>query len=268
MPKLPVSPLDETASSPWSRCGVFLINLDRSPERLQLAHQSLAAAQVPYQRIAGFDASLEDLSLCRIDAKSFQTTHGRTEPRKGEIGCFQSHVRAMEAFLATDKETAIIMEDDAVPEPWFESGVAQLLAWRQAWDIAPLFHFHNGGPIKIRKSDAFNLTIFLTHVSSSAAYILNRKAALKLLEHMSTQRACVDHALFEKYTHGLRLRGISPMPMRLSSQANISTIGVEKSGKLPFFKRFPTFVHRSVSALKIFGHALRELRRERFQSGL
>ena len=97
--------------------------------------------------------------------------------------------------------------------------------------------------------------------------MVSRKAALKLLEHMSTQRACVDHALFEKYTHGLRLRGISPMPMRLSSQANISTIGVENSGKLPFFKRLPTFVYRSVSALKIFGHALRELRRERFQLG-
>ncbi len=61
--------LDESTLNLWSRCAVFLINLDRSPERLQLAHQSFVAAQVPYQRIAGFDASREDLSRCKIDAR-------------------------------------------------------------------------------------------------------------------------------------------------------------------------------------------------------
>jgi hypothetical protein len=73
--------------------------------------------------------------------------------------------------------------------------------------------------------------------------------------------------LFEKWTHGLRLRGISPMPVRLSSQANISTIGVENSGKLPLSQRYPTFICRSVNALKIFGHAINELLGERFNSG-
>lgn len=252
--------------NPWEKCAVFLINLDRSPERLELAHQSLTAAHIPYQRIPGFDASREDLSQCRIDLKAFQKIHGRSEPRKGEIGCFQSHVRAIRAFLDADKESGIIIEDDAVPEPWFNQSIVQLLAWSDAWDIVPLFHFHSGCPVPLRQSKGFQLGIFLTHVSSSAAYIINRKAATKLLAHMDIQRACVDHALFEKWAHGLRLRGISPMPVRLSSQANISTIGVENSGKLPFFQRYPTFINRSINALKIFGHAINELLRERFSS--
>lgn len=257
---------DDSDLNPWEKCAVFLINLDRSPARLALAHQSLAAAHIPYQRIPGFDASREDLSQCQIDLQEFQKTHGRPEPRKGEIGCFQSHIRAIQAFLDTDKESGIIMEDDAVPEPCFTQSIVQLLKWSDAWDIVPLFYFHSGGPVKVRQVNDFQLSIFLTHVSSSAAYIINRKAATSLLSHMEIQRACVDHALFEKWTHGLRLRGISPMPVRLSSQANISTIGVENSGKLPFFQRYPTFFNRSVNALKIFGHAINELLRERFSS--
>ena len=253
--------------NPWEKCAVFVINLDRSPERLAVIHQSLAAADIPYQRIPGFDASREDLSQCRIDLKAFQKTHGRSEPRKGEIGCFQSHIRAIQAFLDTDKESGIIMEDDAILEPWFAQSIVQLLKWSDAWDIVPLFYFHSGGPVKVRQFSDFQLSIFLTHVSSSASYIINRKAATRLLAHMDIQRACVDHALFEKWTHGLRLRGISPMPVRLSSQANISTIGVENSGKLPLSQRYPTFIRRSVNALKIFGHAINELLGERFNSG-
>ena len=119
----------------------------------------------------------------------------------------------------------------------------------------------------LRQTNDSQLTLHLAHISSAAAYIVNRKAATNLLAHMETQRACVDHALFEKWTHGLRLRGISPMPVRLSSQANISTIGADNSGKLPFYQRFPTFMSRSANALKLLGHAINELRIERFNSG-
>jgi glycosyl transferase family 25 len=262
---LPMNLLDESTLNLWSRCAVFLINLDRSPERLQLAHQSFVAAQVPYQRIAGFDASREDLSRCKIDARKFQKTHGRTEPRKGEIGVYQSHLKALRSFVECGKEFGVIMEDDVTLEPYFTHGITQLLEWSEHWDIVPLFHFHSGGPVGMRQSADFKLTLHLAHISSAAAYLVNRKAAAKLLAHMTIQRACVDHALFEKWSHGLRLRGISPMLVRLNSQANVSTIGVEKSRKLHFFQRFPTFICRSLNALKIIKHAVTELLRERFK---
>jgi glycosyl transferase family 25 len=259
--------LDESAISLWSRCAVFLINLDRSPDRLQLADQNLASAKVPYQRIAGFDASKEDLRECRIDERSFQKTHGRTKPRKGEIGVYQSHLRALLSFVESDKDFGIIMEDDASPEWCFTHGIAQLIEWSDYWDIVPLFHFQSGGPVIMRQSAEFKLTLHTAHISSAAAYLVNRKAAQKLLAYMEIQRACVDHALFEKWIHGLRLRGIQPMPVGLSTQAKVSTIGVEKSGKLPFLLRLQTFASRSSNALKILRHSMVELLRERFNSG-
>ncbi len=55
----------------WERCGVFLINLDRSPERLEQAQQNFSAAGVPFERIVGVDASLEDVSTYAIDRSAY-----------------------------------------------------------------------------------------------------------------------------------------------------------------------------------------------------
>ena len=52
--------------NPWEKCAVFVINLDRSPERLAVIHQSLAA-HMPYQIISKFDVSRENLSQRQID---------------------------------------------------------------------------------------------------------------------------------------------------------------------------------------------------------
>ncbi len=249
----------DTSSSPWNRCGVFLINLDRSPERLALATENLAKVGMPFQRVAGYDASKEDTSLCEIHQPAFTKIHGRKSIRKGEIGVYQSHLRAINSFLESDKDFAIILEDDALPLSHTVSTIAQLIEWKSDWDIVPLFHFHSGGPITLKHSDNLKLTVHLAHISSAAAYMINRHAAQVLIKHMAVQRACVDHALFENWAHGLRLRGILPMAMQLSAQANVSTINAENSGKLAIWRRLPTFLARTHVAVRLFFFALKEL---------
>ena len=117
----------------WKRCGVFLINLDRSPERLAQAHQNFFAAGVPFERVTGVDASKEDVSGYAIDRSAFSVIHGRHAPRKSEIGCYQSHLHALYAFLDSGKEFGIILEDDALPEPHFLPALQQLLQWH--WEL-------------------------------------------------------------------------------------------------------------------------------------
>jgi glycosyl transferase family 25 len=165
----------------------------------------------------------------------------------------------LRSFLETDKDFAIILEDDVLPLPHTITSIQQLIVWESDWDMVPLFHFHSGGPITVKQSDNLKLTVYLAHISSSAAYMINRRAAQVLLKHMAVQRACVDHALFENWSHGLRLRGIVPMAMQLSVQANISTINAENSGKLALWPRIPTFLARMHVAVRLFMFALREL---------
>lgn len=249
----------DLSSSPWNRCGVFLINLDRSPERLALVAEHFSKFGIPFHRIAGFDASKEDVSQIQIDQAAFTKIHGRKSIRKGEIGVYQSHLKAIHTFFETDKDFAIILEDDALPLPHAVSTIAQLTEWESDWDMVPLFHFHSGGPVTLKQSDNLKLTVYLAHISSAAAYMINRRAAEVLINHMAVQRACVDHALFENWSHGLRLRGILPMAMQLSAQANISTINAENSGKLALWRRVPTFLARMHVAVRLFSFALREI---------
>ncbi len=252
----------ELSTTPWDRCGVFLINLDRSPDRLVTASRHFADAGIPFQRISGFDASKEEMSSIPIDQEAFTKIHGRKSIRKGEIGVYQSHLRAINTLLETDKDFAIILEDDVLPLPHTITSIQQLIAWEADWDIVPLFYFHSGGPVTLKHSDNLKLTVNLAHISSAAAYMINRRAAQVLLKHMTVQRACVDHALFENWAHGLRLRGIVPMAMQLSAQANISTINAENSGKLALWRRMPTFLARMHVAVKLFFFALKELASE------
>ncbi len=254
--------LQALIATPWDRCGVFLINLDRSPDRLMTASRHFADAGIPFQRISGFDASKEDVSSIPIDQVAFTKIHGKKIIRKGEIGCYQSHLKVLHSFLDTDKDFAIILEDDALPLPHTIASIKQLISWESDWDIVPLFHFHSGGPITLKHGDNLKLTVHLAHISSSAAYMINRSAAQVLIKHMAVQRACVDHALFENWAHGLRLRGIVPMAMQLSAQANISTINAENSGKLALWRRMPTFLARMHVAVRLFFFALKELASE------
>lgn len=243
---------------PWIRCGVFLINLDRSPERLQAMHEILMKSKIPYERISGFDASKEDLSACPLDVEAFRKNHGRLAPRKGEIGVYQSHIKAIQKFFESDKEFAIIFEDDVILDENFTESIDQLLKWNEAWDVVPLFHFHSGGSVAIKKNQGLELTVFFAHISSAAAYILNKKAAKKLLENLKQQKACIDHSLFEAWVHGLKLRGISPMPVNLSGNSHASTINSEFSNKISVIKRLPTYFQRIQRSLRTFKYGFFE----------
>lgn len=99
------------------RLAIFLINLDGSDTRLANATAALHAAGLAFTRIPAFDGrgkAPEDLPL--YDAQATQRAFGR-KMVGGEVGCFLSHRRAAEAFLASGAEFGLVLEDDlTVPE--------------------------------------------------------------------------------------------------------------------------------------------------------
>lgn len=107
-----------------TRIDVRLINLASSTERLSLFAAQADREGMPFERV---DA---------VDMRGKQTTpeqnaaalrsYGRALGA-GEVGCFLSHIKAMEAFLATDADVLLICEDDAELVPGF---------WRVVQDVA------------------------------------------------------------------------------------------------------------------------------------
>jgi glycosyl transferase family 25 len=239
-----------------SRCGIYLINLDRSTDRLQSAEQHFNAVGLPFERIVAIDARKEDMSIYPIDRKVFQRTHGRTNIRPGEIGCYFSHLKALRAFLASGREFGVVCEDDVLPQAQLPSVLEELIGFSNEWDIVSLFHFHRGGPLVVRRAKEFSMNVHIAHISSAAAYLVSRQAAETLVSYLEVMRACIDHSLYESWKHGLMLRSVTPMPVNLAAQAHQSTINIESGKKPPIFFRLPTLLSRSYVAIRVLASGL------------
>ncbi len=180
-------------------------------------------------------------------------------PRAGEVGCTLSHLKAMETFLKTDAPWCVILEDDVEVLPACAE-VLRSLAEKDDWDLVKLFNFHSGMPVKKRAlGSAHHLVAHLTRTTSSAAYVVNRRAAETLLKSMRPISEQVDHALDRPWETGLRTRGIRPMPVVLAPVAHTtSTIGYLDKGKQgrTLGKSIKLFLSRAKKEISRFGYGL------------
>ena len=90
---------------------VYLINLDRSPERLHFFAEQTVAGGIEFERISAIDGrqlSSQELAAAVSTKFEFQPINAC------EIGLFLSHKRAWEKLVASGKPHAAIFEDDAV----------------------------------------------------------------------------------------------------------------------------------------------------------
>jgi glycosyl transferase, family 25 len=95
----------------------WVINLDRSPQRLAGISQQLQTLGLPWQRVPAVDArALTPEEAAQLDEAAFRARHGMP-PLAGELGCYLSHVKVMRAFLATDDAFAVVLEDDVRLHP-------------------------------------------------------------------------------------------------------------------------------------------------------
>lgn len=92
---------------------VFVINLDRCPERMEKIGRRLAALSLAYTRIEAVDgATLLPERLAAHDEGECRRQLGRTLVA-GEIGCFDSHRLAARAILESGAPVGVVLEDDA-----------------------------------------------------------------------------------------------------------------------------------------------------------
>ncbi|MEJ7137353.1 glycosyltransferase family 25 protein [Amphibiibacter pelophylacis] len=119
---------------------IYLINLDGSDERLASATGQLVAQGIAFERVAAVDgrAGVDQFGDL-YDAARARAYMGR-ELRGGELGCYLSHVRCAERFLATDAPYAIVLEDDMQMLQPLAPLVAMAVDWLErhghsGWDV-------------------------------------------------------------------------------------------------------------------------------------
>ncbi|SDO04487.1 glycosyl transferase, family 25 [Lutimaribacter pacificus] len=90
----------------------LVINLDDSTDRMALAGRLLDEAGIAFERLPACDARNIPLDeLEGYDEARAIAFYGRPLTG-GEVGCFKSHVRAVQRFLQSDAGYALVVEDD------------------------------------------------------------------------------------------------------------------------------------------------------------
>lgn len=176
----------------------YLINLDRSHERLENMQAQFDRAGVSFTRVSGVDGKL--LSAEELMAVVDPVQRWEIPMPASEIGCFLSHKKCIELIACGTDEYVAIFEDDVT----LSEDCANLLKQTE-W--IP----ENADIIKIDTQDRLVLlegleelpevSRALTRLRSKhlccGGYIVSRKAAKRILAYMEKISVPVDNLIYD-----------------------------------------------------------------------
>ena len=116
----------------------FVINLDRSPERLAIVRARFAPTGIELTRFRGIDAAVHTERIAAsVDQARFEAyMHRPATP--GEVGCALSHFALWDKLAESDAEAFLILEDDAAPAEHFPAIADVLDALPDDWELCLL----------------------------------------------------------------------------------------------------------------------------------
>lgn len=202
----------------------FVINLDAATDRWTFMQKSFAGSQLTLTRVPAVNAAQLSLPHPDYAERLYHLFHGRATNLR-ELACYLSHLRAMEMFLATGEEHAVIAEDDLVLRPDFDAVLECGLRHAGHWNILRLSGLKTGHPVTLARLDAkHRLCANLGRLKGAAAYLLDRRAARALLTRLLPMRLPYDHALDREWRWGLHAAYILPFPASQTESEFLSSV--------------------------------------------
>ena len=163
---------------------VFVINLDRSPERLARVQARLDALGVPFERVAGVDEAALDPAERKRSVSGFLWWCCSLRPiTRGQVGCTLGHQKVYWKMLAEGLGHACVLEDDVVLGDRFP----EVLAWLDGAvddgrpQVALLFD-HSGGRFELPEGDGPCRLDRIGGSMYAEGYVLTAKAARAVLD--------------------------------------------------------------------------------------
>jgi len=231
---------------------VWLINLPRAVSRRHQMESQLAAIALPYTLFPGVDGRAEaERLLANTDIVAFEKNMGR-RILIGGLGCYHSHLAVWEAFLATGKAVALILEDDTVFHDDFLSAVRMALKASDHWDFLKLNRIRAKLPISQGRIGQYRLNAYVGPATGTAAYLIKRETAEKLLPAMRQVTRATDHEINRFFLHDFRLRGLEPFPSHVDDggESHITGSGFADVEKLHGWSRLPHYRLKAANYLR------------------
>ena len=242
----------------------WVINLDRAPERLARISRQLQRLALPFTRLPAVDAgALQDSQRAWLDEPAYRRKHGMT-PVLGELGCYLSHVQAMQRFLASPARWALVLEDDVLLHDRLPAVLQGLMHHADRWDMVKLSAVHSGTPVPVLQvAPGHALAVMLCRCTGSSAYIVNRRAAQAYAGALLPMSLPFDHVFDQGWRFGLKVRLVTPTPCGHDNQIAstiVAPAGVPR--KFHWTRRLPAFAYRLGTESRRLryglGHVLRE----------
>jgi glycosyl transferase family 25 len=191
----PVSPAPREirmAPAPGQALPVYLINLDRDPERLAFMRRQLEVRGLGFTRLSASDGN--DPAILRTSRRSALCSLS-----PGAVGCFESHIRAWEQLLASDAPACIVIEDDVVLSSDFMQSAMEAAA-SVDFDVIKLDVFARRVEVGARGvplSSGRTLHRFLGRDWCTGGYVVSREGARRLLRKSKGYTRPVDNFMYD-----------------------------------------------------------------------
>lgn len=180
------------------RLPIYVINLDRRPDRLRAITDDLGRMGLEAERVPAVDAATVTSAALRERVNiDFQV---RKMGRGSEANVL-SHCRALETFLRTSSPVALILEDDAEPAEDLPSFLDSVDWWPERFGLVKFeasgpneFFF---GPECAPPHEGRQIRPIALWTPGSAGYAVNRVAARDILDKCRNVTMPIDHVLFD-----------------------------------------------------------------------
>ncbi len=192
----------------------YLINLERSPDRLEAMVSRLRSIGLEFQRVPAFDGRGLDLEILRtlpdVDNDACLKFMGRSLLGT-EYGCYKSHLDCARRIVESGAPQALVFEDDVEVHPNLPDSVQDILFLLSEnnfdWDLVNLGAFtHPRYTTDVGNIDECRRTLAHAHSFPWAANALlwNRQGALRFISEYSTVKMPVDDQFREYLTRSNR----------------------------------------------------------------
>ena len=217
-----------------SHVKIFVISLRTAGVRRAEASEQMAKFGVPFEFFDAIEGAAGHADWFKgIDHRLFAINTRRHDPTPGEIGCYASHLALWKWAIDHDRPV-VILEDDFQLEPGFADVIDNLEPLVNEFGFIRLQSMHGPRALlkrlrpaarEVLRRDGLSVHYLSDPPLYALAYAIGPEAARTLTQASTTLFAPVDKFLQHTWIHRTPIYVLDPPVVKMSPQAEISTIG-------------------------------------------
>ncbi|KID55798.1 hypothetical protein JF50_15685 [Pseudoalteromonas luteoviolacea] len=222
---------------------IFLINLDKSTDRLDAVTQRLAPFDIKFERISAvLGSKVDQTTRDRFYSVEKNSSDYHKPLSPGEIGCYMSHLKVLQHIVDNEIPWAIILEDDFEVVGNLNEAISALSEIDFEWDMIKLAEYGDRTrptAYEFKLNATFNLKIQKKVSAGTCAQAVTLDGAKKILQSSIPFGRPVDTDYQHWWEKNIEILTLSPCPLKqdLDFDSTIGNMSKGLSFKTAFWRR-------------------------------